>query len=72
MPSRRVKNSVPEINVKPTGQGRVKGFSGSGVTASFESQKEIDDHEVHEAQKEAGRRPTNALRSFRFKGNSAR
>lgn len=69
MSSASVTKSVPDMNVEPTGKGRVRSFSGSGINAQFESQKEIDDHEVHEAQKKSG---PNSMKSFRFRGNSAR
>jgi len=65
-------NTIPQFDAEPAGNGRVRNFSGSGVTASFESQKEVDEHEVHEAQKAAGRSPARTLKIYGKIGNSSR
>lgn len=61
-------NNVPDIT--PT--GRVKGFSGAGVTGNFESQKEIDDHEDHEQMKRTAKTNPLGIKVFRHRGNSMR
>ena len=63
---------IPDFDAEPTGKGRVKGFSGSGMTASFESQKEVDEHEIHESLKESAKRNPMGIRVSRVAGNSMR
>ncbi|MDR0610855.1 MAG: hypothetical protein LBG58_12145 [Planctomycetaceae bacterium] len=61
-----------ETDIMPSANGRVRSFSGSGINATFESQKEADEHQDWLDEREALKKNPLQLKRFTVKVNSMR
>jgi hypothetical protein len=69
MPRRK---TAQNIDIEPTGNGRVKSFSGSGINAQFETQKEQDDHQDWLDSRNALKKNTLQIKTYKASVNDIR
>ena len=62
--------SLTQMPFEPS--GKTTGFSGAGVSASFESTKATDEHEDHVALRESQEKNPVGIRVLRIAGNDMR
>jgi hypothetical protein len=69
MPKRK---RINDIDIEPTGNGKVHSFSGAGINAQFESSKEADDHQDWLDTREALRKNPLGLKTYKIPVNGIR
>jgi hypothetical protein len=70
--TRKKQLQLQEIEINPSGNGRVRSFSGAGINAQYESQKEADDHQDWLDSRNATKKNPLQIKTFRVAVNDMR